>query len=414
MQRLMSWKTLVAGIAAIGGLVAIGAMVGSAEEAKPAPAATTPYVLPAGAVDDRGKFAKVVVDKTFRAEGVAVADVNKDGKLDILAGEVWYEAPDWKMHEIAPPGNYGNGSGGYSKCFQNYAMDVNGDGWVDSLVVTFPGNEAVWFENPQGKDGPWKRRVITKNACNETPIFADLLGNGKPVLIFPTGGRMAWFSVPKDLEAPWDVHYIAAAGQPGGAQFSHGLGCGDLNGDKRNDVLVKEGWWEAPEDRTQSPWTFHPVNLGAECADMIVHDIDGDGLADVITSSAHQYGIWWHQQAKTDKGIEFKQQDIFAKLTSETHAVILAELYKGGNMGFVTGKRFWAHGPTGDPGAGEPSVLYWIEIRRPEKGKVEFVPHLVDDDSGVGTQFVVCDINGDGKLDIVISNKKGTFVFVQK
>ena len=51
--------------------------------------------------DDTGiTWKKTVLDKKFRSEGVAVADVNKDGKMDILIGEVWYEAPDWKMHEI--------------------------------------------------------------------------------------------------------------------------------------------------------------------------------------------------------------------------------------------------------------------------------------------------------------------------
>src|SRR5437870_1476320 len=43
---------------------------------------------------------KTHVDKAFRSEGVTAFDVNKDGKIDIVNGEVWYEAPDWKMHEI--------------------------------------------------------------------------------------------------------------------------------------------------------------------------------------------------------------------------------------------------------------------------------------------------------------------------
>src|SRR5262245_19498264 len=43
---------------------------------------------------------KTVLDRAFRSEGVTVADVNKDGKMDIVNGEVWFEAPDWKMHEI--------------------------------------------------------------------------------------------------------------------------------------------------------------------------------------------------------------------------------------------------------------------------------------------------------------------------
>ena len=33
-------------------------------------------------------------------ESAAVADVNKDGRLDIIAGENWYEAPDWKKHRM--------------------------------------------------------------------------------------------------------------------------------------------------------------------------------------------------------------------------------------------------------------------------------------------------------------------------
>jgi HEAT repeat protein len=416
MNRRDFLKVSAAGAGVVAGLASAGSVAhGAAAEpaASAAPAAPAEFVVPPGVIDDRAKWTKITLDKTFRSEGVAVGDINKDGKLDIMAGEVWYEAPDWKMHEIATPGTY-NAAGGYSKCFQNYAMDVNGDGWIDSLVITFPGQDAVWFENPQGKPGPWKRRVLAKNACNETPLFADLLGNGKPVLIFPSNGRMAWFGVPKDLEGLWDIHAISEAKAPGCVQFSHGLGLGDINGNGRNDVLIKEGWWEAPEDRTQGPWKFHAVSLGQDCADLLVYDVDGDGLNDVITSSAHKYGIWWHQQVRNGAEITFKQHDIFPNLFSESHALVLADINGDGVKDFVVGKRFWAHGPKGDPGAAEPAVLYWIEIKRPEKGKVEFVPHLIDHDSGAGTQFVVCDMNGDGKLDVVISNKKGVYVFLQK
>ena len=42
-----------------------------------------------------------------------------------------------------------------------------------------------------------------------------------------------------------------------------------------------------------------------------------------------------------------------------------------------------------------------------------FVPHRIDTDSGIGTQFVVDDVNGDQLPDIVVSNKKGVFVFEQ-
>jgi len=356
----------------------------------------------------RVQFQKIVLDKTFRSEGVAVRDVNRDGKLDILAGDVWYAAPDWKMHEIRPVGQY-DGSKGYSQCFVNFAQDVNGDGWVDSIVIGMPGEPCRWYENPKNKPGHWKERIVTNSACNETPLFVDLLGNGRPVLVFAVRpeGLMAWFSIPDDLSGLWDMHTIAGPNAPGTMKYSHGLGAGDVNSDGRNDVLVTEGWWEAPKDRTQSNWRFHPAQLGPNCANMLVFDVDEDGDSDIITSSAHDYGIWWFESASGG----FKQH-LISKEFSQTHAIILVDINGDGIKDFVTGKRYFAHMGR-DPGEYEPAVLYWFELQRPQKGKVTFVPHKIDDNSGVGTQFEVTDLNADGKGDIVTSNKKGVHVFLQ-
>lgn len=359
------------------------------------------------------RFKKIVVDKTFRSEGVAVGDVNHDGKPDILTGDVWYAAPDWKMHEICPVGQY-DGSKGYSNCFVNFAQDVNGDGWIDSIVIGMPDTECFWYENPKNKPGRWKQRIVAKSACNETPLFVDLVGNGRSVPIFAVRpeGLMAWFSVPKDLDGLWDMHIIAAGpNAPGTKKYSHGLGAGDVNGDGRNDVLVKEGWWQAPKDRTKENWKFHPADLGPDCANILVYDVDNDGDSDVITSSAHNYGIWWFEQLAGTEGSKFKQHVISEKY-SQAHAIILADINRDGIKDLVTGKRHFAHMGR-DPGGKDPAMLYWFELRRPEKGKIEFILHEIDDDSGVGTQFDVTDLNGDGKLDIVTSNKKGVHIFLQ-
>jgi hypothetical protein len=360
------------------------------------------------------RFRKIVVDKTFRAEGVAVGDVNHDGRLDILAGDVWYEAPKWKMYELRPVGQY-DGSKGYSNCFANFAQDVNGDGWVDSIVIGLPNGPCLWYENPKNKPGHWKQRMVVNSACNETPIFVDLLGNGRPVLIFAVRpkGQMAWFSVPDDLEGLWDMHIIAAGPDaPGTKKYSHGLGTGDVNSDGRNDVLIKEGWWQAPKNPTQNNWEFHPANLGPDCADILVYDVDDDGDSDVITSSAHNYGIWWFEQLAPDDGSTFKQHVISEKY-SQPHAIRLIDMNGDGIKDLVTGKRHFAHMGR-DPGGKDPAMLYWFELSRPQKGKVEFTMHVIDDDSGVGTQFEVIDINGDGRPDIVTSNKKGVHVFLQR
>jgi len=360
------------------------------------------------------RFRKIVVDETFRSEGVAVGDVNHDDKIDILAGDVWYAAPDWKMHEVRPVGQY-DGSKGYSQTFANFAQDVNGDGWVDSIIIGMPGEPCWWYENPKNKPGHWKQRMVVNSACNETPLFVDLLGNGRPVLIFAVRpkGQMVWFSVPNDLEGLWDMHAITAGPDaPGTKKYSHGLGAGDVNGDGRNDVLIKEGWWEAPKDRTDSNWKFHPANLGPDCADILVYDVDDDGDSDVITSSAHNYGIWWFEQLTPADGSQFKQH-LILKEFSQPHAIRLVDINSDGVKDLVTGKRYFAHQGK-DPGGHEPAVLYWFELRRPQKGQVKFVPHKIDDNSGVGTQFEVTDLNGDGRPDIVTSNKKGVHAFLQR
>jgi hypothetical protein len=43
-----------------------------------------------------------------------------------------------------------------------------------------------------------------------------------------------------------------------------------------------------------------------------------------------------------------------------------------------------------------------------------FTPMVIDDDSGIGTQFEVTDLDGDGLLDVVTSNKSGVQVIVQR
>jgi hypothetical protein len=366
---------------------------------------------------------KTVIDRAFRAEGVTVADVNKDGKLDILTGEVWFEAPDWKVHRIRPgKDDYRDGDKNvYSQCFACWADDLNGDGWTDYIVIGFPGAPCHWYENPQNQPGPWKQHVIWKSACNETPLYLDLFGTGKRGLLMATQpeGQIAWFAPGKDPTQLWELHPISDRSTkekkvPGTDRFSHGLGAGDVNGDGRTDVLTTGGWWEQPVKNEGKPWTFHPARLGDACADMYAYDLDGDGKADVLSSSAHNYGIWAHlQKPGKDGHPEFLKKDLFPKLVSQTHAMHFVDINGDGLRDLVTGKRWWAHGPKGDADPNLPATLFWFEQKKSKDGIVEFIPHKIDDDSGIGTQFWIGDFNGDKLLDIVISNKKGVFLFEQ-
>lgn len=377
--------------------------------------------------DDTGiTWKKTILDKHFRAEGVAVADVNKDGRADILAGEVWYEAPDWKMHEIKKPGDYGNGAGGYSQSFACWADDLNGDGYPDLVVVGFPGAPCHWYENPRGKEGHWKAHEIWHSACNETPAYLDLLGTGKRGLLMgwqPKGkdneGQMAYFTPGDDPTQLWKMHPISEQSSkghviPGSFRFAHGLGAGDVNGDGKLDVICTAGWWEQPATLDDKPWKFHPAALGDACADMFAYDVDNDGKADIISSSAHNYGIWAYLQRPGSGGSPaFVREVLFPRLVSQTHALHCVDINGDGRKDLVTGKRWWAHGPKGDADPNAPAKLYWFEAKKNKDGLVRFVPHEIDDDSGIGTQFTVADVNSDKLLDVVTANKKGVFLFEQ-
>jgi hypothetical protein len=371
---------------------------------------------------------KTVIEGRFRSEGVAVADVNKDGKLDVLIGDSWYEAPSWAKHDIRKPGVYGDGLWSYSDCMACWTDDLNGDGWADQIVVGFPGNPAYWYENPQGKLGYWARHEIWNSACNETPLYTDLLGDGRRVLVMgwqPKGkdneGTMAWFAPAGDPYRPWEMHAVSEQGGPsrqgipGTQKFSHGLGVGDLNGDGRQDVICTGGWWEQPESARDghSSWTFHPASLGEAAADMIAYEVTGDGKADIIDSSAHKSGIWWFEQGEKKGGSPvFTRHDLFPDLVSETHALIAADIDGDGLKDLVTGKRFWSHGRS-EPGSDKPAKLFWLRASRGADGKVAFTPREIDDQSGIGTQFTVVDFTGDGFLDVVSANKKGVFLLEQ-
>ncbi len=357
-------------------------------------------------------FSRQVLTHEFIAEGVAVGDVNKDGLVDVLAGAYWFEAPNWVPHEVIKPEKFEYDKG-YSDAFISQTMDVNFDGWTDYLRIGFPGKEAFWFENPKGSPGHWKKHLIHDAVGNESAGFFDMDGDGRLDLLGGDANKkqMTWFkspATPNNLE--WQAFPISSEGHLGAEPFSHGLGMGDINGDGRRDVIITKGWWEAPQDVRQPGWVFHEANLGQAAAQMHAFDFDGDGDQDVVSSSAHGLGIWWHEQVKNNQGGAQWMTHLISEAFSQTHGLALTDINGDGTPDLVTGMRYFAHMGR-DPGELNPPVLYWIALK--QSPKPAWTPHKIDDASGVGVDVLVQDITGDGLKDIIVANKKGVFVFKQ-
>jgi hypothetical protein len=372
-------------------------------------------------------FKKQTVDSRFFAESIAVGDVNQDGKPDLLVGPYWIEGPAFTKKNETRPGLFYDKEG-YSDAFISAAFDVDGDGRVDSIQMGWPGRPAYWYKNP-GKTGvDWDRSMLFPAVGSESPDFARLLAGQPPVLIFSTAKKLGYATPDKARpEAPWTFHGITPEGE--WQRYSHGIGAGDVNGDGRPDLLCYSGWWEQPASLAGDPvWKFHPVDFGKGGAHMYTYDVNGDGRADVITSiEAHKYGLSWFEQLAPAAGSTestWKEHVILSREPgekiadvqfSQPHATILADIDGDGLLDIVTGKRHWAHGSKGDPEPTAPAVLYWFRlVRDPATKAVTFEPHLIDNDSGVGTQFVVTDLNGDGFPDIAVGNKRGVFTFIQQ
>ncbi len=348
-------------------------------------------------------------------ETCAVMDVNRDGRLDIVSGENWYEqlprspgdsGPRWTKHKFRdlPYSDF------YIDNFSDLPLDINGDGYPDLISCSYFSKRLVWYENPGGRDEAWRETVIQSGYPVEFAFLVDLLNTGKALQVLPQFGDskapLAWYELGgSGAGARWVKHEVSSQ------SYGHGIGAGDVNQDGRTDIITPKGWFEAPPDPRSGHWIFHPeFDLGAT-GFIYTEDVNGDGLVDLVASAAHDYGIFWYEQKKSAEGRRTWVKHVIDDSWSQAHALTLVDLNGDGRRELVTGKRYMAHNGH-DPGEREPLGVYWYEAITVE-GRLEWARHIIDYSTraGGGMQIPVVDIDGDGDLDIVVAGKSGLFLF---
>jgi len=369
------------------------------------------------------------------SECASVADFDGDGDLDIAAGRNWYEAPEWKKHEDFRDGAETNGP--ETDDNSEFAMDVNKDGRPDVVSSGWMRMKgAFWYENP-GPDGlkagaKWKAARIHSALNMEGVIHGDIDGDGDDDILCnhwaPVAGQgMTWLeSIDKE---PWLAeHVVGTDGE------NHGNGLGDINGDRRVDIVTPKGWYEQPEKATDGKWPFHAdylftvgISYAAASHPMLVYDVNEDGLNDIIVGAAHTYGLAWLEQSVDEKGKRSFEQHWADANFGQFHTMAMDDLNGDEKPDLVSGKRLFAHHGR-DVSCYEPLFAFWYDI---QGGKFErhilafnHLPKLGDDETkrnpppnfvpAVGMKLNIADMDNDGDNDVVIAGKGGLYIFYNK
>ena len=357
------------------------------------------------------KWKKVwIADETF--ESVGVFDVNNDGVLDIVSGAFWYQGPDFRRkHGVGEVKMCGE----YFDDFSTIALDVNGDGYLDFVTGGWWGNTLRWRENPKGDPGKqWVEHIIATVGNIETTRAWDIDGDGQLEIIPNTPGerKVRAFKLKRDKNGKgtgeFTEHVLFEF--PEGKSQGHGLGCGDIAGHGRQDIVLCQGWLEAPADPYNGQWIWHedfaktPWGWAASVP-MLVADVNGDGRSEIITGNGHGYGLWWSE--RKDGGWVHHPIDPY---NAQSHDLQWVDIDGDGQCELVTGKRHRAHCGN-EAGEWDDVGIYYFKWTGEgfSKQVIDYGP--IGTGKGCGIYFALADLRGTGRLDLVAPGKDGLYVF---
>ena len=296
------------------------------------------------------RWARIIPDlSTGRSfVSVAVADLNRDGRPEIVAayrhsstgddpametdaeGAVsWFEIPEnplaaaWRENVLLTVSNP----------ITAKLADLDGDGDVDLFAASRGEEPIFWLENLGDEDPAFQRHPIRVPEGNELDQvgaavgFPDLNSDGRlDVVLIKKPHSLVWLEQPSDPAEPWNLHAIGtiAPDEPAGLVLA------DVNDDGRQDVVTgsasagpheEDGeevsasdpagtiaWFENPADPT-TPWARHDISRRkrGKFAAFLPRDMDEDGDLDFIVTRGHSGefdGVFWLQQLHSGKPVK--------------------------------------------------------------------------------------------------------------
>jgi hypothetical protein len=350
------------------------------------------------------------------AYAVAVADVNGDGNPDLVVAN---ECPIGDNCQNGTVGVLlGNGDGTFrtavaygSGGYQSRSVavaDVNGDGKPDLLVTSCCGDNGIVGVLLGNGDGTFQP-VVTYNTGGNyalTVVVADVNGDGKPDLVVANAnGNGDGDGAVGVLLGNGDGTFQTAVSYDSGGSDTNSVAVADVNGDGKPDLVAVSVNGSAPSgsvgvllgngDGTfQTAVTYNSGGYGA--LSVTVADVNGDGKPDLVVANCGSNcnggdGVVGVLLGNGDG--TFQTAVGYDTGGHDTNSVAVADVNGDGKPDLVCAN---------DGAGGSVGVLLG-------KGDGTFrtaVTYNSDSEQGVGSaamSLAVADVNGDGKPDLLVA-----------